>query len=143
MSEKYISDQDIKELLKDAVEKIKSQMKQINTNAVQEFYSAPHPSYNRTGSFSTVVAHEPKEEYSDDGCLLTYRYSSSDVSVNPWLSPWGKEYDGNPEIAFSTAFNEGYHGGPRPAKGGWSWANVTKTDPIIELIERGMENLDV
>ena len=143
MSEKYITQDDIKKLLEDTVKSIKQQMKEVNTNAVKEFYSAPHPTYDRTNSFFTVVSHDPKEEYFDNGCLLTYKFSSSDVSVNPWASPWGKTYDGNPEIAFFTAFQDGYHGGPRPVKGGWSWDRTTKTESIMDLIQDGIDNLDI
>ena len=142
MSEKFFSDEDIKKIVKPYVDEIKVKMKKINRNAVEDFYSAPHPTYNRTDSFFNVVNHDPDEDYYSDGCLLTYKYSSGDVTVNQWDSPWGISYEGNPEIAFSTAFYSGLHGGPRPnGKGGWSFNKTNITDPILDLIQEGIDGL--
>lgn len=118
-------------------------MKQVNKSAVEAFYSEPHGSYDRTDSFFEVVSHEPDEKYTDNSCILTYTYSASDVTVNPWEAPWGKTYEGKPEKAFETAFEHGLHGGPRPTRGGWSWQPVNKSTPIIELIDRGIEEIEI
>ena len=151
MAEKYIDEDDIRQILEDVVKKIKVQMKVVHRTAIKAFYSSPHPSYRRTNSFFDVVSHEPEEEYDDNGCLLTYRYSSSDVTVNNWRSPWGIQYPGEPEHAFTTAFEYGFHGGPTPinqfgdspSEGGWTWEHTRKTTPIMDLIQQGINRLEL
>ena len=156
MGEKYITEEDIRQILEPIVDKVKSQMVDINNSAVEQFYGTSSGSYGRTGSFSNVVQREPQIEYSGNGCTLTYTYSSSDVAVNSWSSSWGITYPGNPEYAFISGFEHGSHGGPKPTtieslydfqniktKGGWTWAKTNVTTPIIELIEQGMNNLDI
>ena len=154
MMGKYITADDVRPILEQAVEKIKTQMVEINKNAVDNFYSVGSGSYNRTESFFNVVNHDPDESYSDTECTLVYKYSSSDVSVNPWESPWGITYPGNPEYAFISGFEHGFHGGPKPTtieslydfqniktKGGWTWARTKKTTSISDLIDEGINSI--
>ena len=142
MSQKLLSDADIEVMVSSTVDEIKAQMQAINQSAANSFYSVGSGTYNRTGGFSNLGI-IPEEQGKGKKKVLIYRYVSSDLTVNEWLSPWGVVYPGNPDLAFETGFVNGLHGGPRPAgKGGkWSWANVKKTEPIWEMIADGVRGL--
>lgn len=116
-------------------------MNEINRNAINEFYSVDQGTYNRTGGFNIFVK-EPDEKKVGKKTILTYTYKGVDVAVNPWMSPWDIEYTGDSSWAFDTGFVHGLHGGPRPRYDGWSWDGVKKTEPIWEIIVKGINQLE-
>lgn len=143
----FINDKVVKVKMQEIAEKIKPQIKSKFQGAINEFYAVDSGGYNRTMSFLDTIK-DPSESYSDMTLTLTYTFSSDDVSVNSWDAPWGITYDGNPEIAFATAFGVGYHGGPKPVgdsigKKHWTWAITRRTTPIALLLLRSLDSLIV
>lgn len=132
-----------KEVLTDAVNKIKPQMSEIINAAVMNFYASASPgTYERTLSVFNINK-PPAEYWGAKSVRLTYTFSSGDISVNSWDSPWGVHYPGNAEIAFDKAYDEGYHGGPKPSKGGWTWSMTQKSDPIGETIWQLIDTIEI
>ena len=139
-----LSEAELKQILETTVKEVKAQMKNVIKSAVDTFYGSASPgTYSRTmGLQNILVNDEPDEAWDYDKVFLTYHFSSDNVSVNPWLSPWGIEYGGNPEYAFMKAYDEGYHGGPKPIRpGGWTWEYTQKSDPIYNLIMAGVSSI--
>lgn len=141
---KFLTESEMRSILEPIVASIKEQMVEVNKNAVETFYASASPgTYSRTMGLQNICLGEPDEEWDYDKCRLTYHYSSSGVDVNPWLSPWGIEYGGNPEIAFTKAYDEGYHGGPKPLGDGWTWSMTQQSDPIYNLLISGISSITI
>ena len=138
--QKLLSDEEIKEILSKRSKEVQEKMKEINKQAMDAFYSVNNKTYNRTNGFFQL-GEKPIEKIEGNKLTLTYVYSASDLTVNKWLSWWGVEYDGDPEWAFDTGFINGYHGGPRPVRGGWTWASTKQSTPILDIILDGVRSL--
>lgn len=111
----------------------------LNQTAIAVFYgSADSGTYTRAGGFSGLGM-KPKEKKYNGTITLTYDYSASEVTVNPWDAPWGKSYPGDPNWAFDTGFVHGLHGGPRPSHMGWTWNGVTQTDSPFDFIVNSID----
>ena len=133
--EDLLSAEDIKEILQPYIETVKAQMHIINQTAINLFYGGGSSgTYNRSGGFNALDK-EPDESWSKTKVTLLYTYEAGDVSVNPWQAPWkDTPYPGDSGWAFDTGFVNGLHGGPRPTRGGWSWAGVQQTPSPWERI---------
>lgn len=137
----------VKEILTEAVEKVKPQVSQIIETAVNDFYGAASPgNYGRTGGLANINK-PPSESWTDHSVTLTYTFSSGDISVNSWESPWGITYPGSTEHAFDKAYDEGLHGGPKPLGGGssgfWTWDRTQQSTPLGELIMQGIDSISI
>ena len=135
-----------KEILTEAVNKIKPQMHDIIEASVLGFYASASPgNYARTIGLHNINK-PPAESWTDNSVTLTYTFSSGDISVNSWESPWGTTYSGDPEKAFDKAYDEGYHGGPKPLHGlgnGWFWDATQQSTPIGDLIWQYIDTITI
>lgn len=149
MADTFTKEAIIKEVLQDAVEKVKPQVKEAILAAAQGFYAgASQGTYSRTLSILNIANTEPTESWDSNSVTLSYTFDSSEISVNPWKAPWRNEpYEGDPEIAFGVAYDVGYHGGPRPVyvnkrrTGDWTWERTAQSTPIGELIWEYIDNI--
>ena len=91
--------------------------------------------------FDVYSSIEPAVSIGGNSATLTYTFEPP--AVNGWDAPWGVSYPGNPEIALATAYDSGYHGGPKPLwdseKGtynfaAWTWSRTQKSTPLGEAI---------
>lgn len=147
---KLFSEKEIQQILKNKVNEIVEDVKEIGRLAIDEFYdkwdNTTYYDY-RTNSFYNIV-NDYEVKKTPNGYNIIFTYSSKNVTVGPWPrwsyndnSPVHGDssffYGGKPEEAFRSGFIYGFHGGPN-IKHGWAGTYKSRSpwDTIVATIDK-------
>lgn len=153
---KLFSDKEIQQMLKNRVNEIVEDVKEIGRLAIDEFYDkCDNTTYYdyRTNSFYNIV-NDYEIKKTPNGYDIIFTYSSKNVTVGLWPR-WGYNsnyspayedsihgdssyfYGGKPEEAFRSGFIYGFHGGPH-IKYGWTGTYKSRSpwDTIVATIDK-------
>lgn len=119
---KYLSEEEIMELIKPRVERCKLDVQKVSYNAIHDFYTDYDPEYyNRSYGMYGILLNKITEHKIDNGIRVRFNYSYADIER--------PEHHGSVSAMFNADFVNGYHGGPRNLGNGvYTWSPVPKME---------------